>query len=216
MLNSFSLAYSVYSVIYSYKLVCRDFLWHQFASCIHHTYSLYFLVSSGFFRSFFCGMSYRSDLSWSPRVLSVWCHRFALRLLAAWSLGDFYGFCLSSLSSFSGINPQFFLGSYFSVCKADCCSWKLPFLRQTKLRISTCLQDVLQMLLNHRRAGTYSKEFVDDVGTTFICVQCPLGSAQPYGASLACEPCSFGTYQDELGHLSNNCWYLSSRQTMWF
>lgn len=127
-------------------------------------------------------------------------------------VGRLLWFCLSSLSSFSGINPHFFLGSYFSVCQADCCSWKLPFLRQTKLRISSCLQDVLQMLRNHRRAGTYSKEFVDDVGTTWICVQCPLGSAQPYGASLACEPCSFGTYQDELGHLSNNCWYLSSRQ----
>lgn len=51
-------------------------------------------------------------------------------------------------------------------------------------------------------SGTYSKEFVDDVGTTWICVQCPLGSAQPYGASLACEPCSFGTYQDELGSVA--------------
>lgn len=107
---------------------------------------------------------------------------------------------------FGDKSPFFFGILFFSL------SSRLLFLKITISAISSCLQDVLQMLRNHRRAGTYSKEFVDDVGTTWICVQCPLGSAQPYGASLACEPCSFGTYQDELGHLSNNCWYLSSRQ----
>eukprot|EP00435_Cladocopium_sp_Y103_P060711 s9_g22.t1 len=51
-------------------------------------------------------------------------------------------------------------------------------------------------------AGTYSKELVDDAGTTWICVPCPLGTAQASGASLECEACSFGTYQDELGSVA--------------
>lgn len=53
-------------------------------------------------------------------------------------VGRLLWFCLSSLSSFSGINPHFFLGSYFSVCQADCCSWKLPFLRSAAACKMSC------------------------------------------------------------------------------
>ncbi|CAL1140129.1 unnamed protein product [Cladocopium goreaui] len=48
-------------------------------------------------------------------------------------------------------------------------------------------------------SGTYSKQLVDDDGTTYICEACSAGTSQPSGASLACEPCLRGEYQNELG-----------------
>ncbi|CAJ1437912.1 unnamed protein product [Effrenium voratum] len=45
-------------------------------------------------------------------------------------------------------------------------------------------------------SGRFSKQFIDDKGVTFVCEICPIGTSQPSGASLSCEPCSPGEYQD--------------------
>jgi len=51
-------------------------------------------------------------------------------------------------------------------------------------------------------SGYFSSQ-LNDGGTTFICKECPRGSFQASGASVACDPCPRGTYQNETS--SSSC-----------
>lgn len=36
-------------------------------------------------------------------------------------------------------------------------------------------------------SGTFSSQLVDPAGVTYVCLQCPIGTSQKSGASLACD-----------------------------
>eukprot|EP00435_Cladocopium_sp_Y103_P056190 s325_g18.t2 len=61
-------------------------------------------------------------------------------------------------------------------------------------------------------SGHFSQELQDGIrsGKTHRCAACPAGTSQASGASLACDPCSKGEYQDEEAKSS---WFQEPRTT---
>jgi len=48
-------------------------------------------------------------------------------------------------------------------------------------------------------SGTHSSRLIDEGGSTYVCIPCAPGTAQPSGAALSCDPCAAGEHQDEEG-----------------
>ena len=70
-------------------------------------------------------------------------------------------------------------------------------------------------------SGKFSAPLIDNLGSTYICEACPLGTSQPSGGQQQCLPCGQGEYQDESGrgsqgmHEAPGQWSLVERLRSW-
>lgn len=65
------------------------------------------------------------------------------------------------------------------------------------------------------KAVVHSPGCQDEEGETYVCTPCPVGTAQPSGASLLCEPCLEGQYQASRSRVSSVVFRESVLRARW-